>query len=226
MRLFPRSLLWLFVSGLACGAPAELDQSLFPSPNETGYADAPIGGSSGIGVGGQSPAAQGGRSSATGGSGNASQGGSMQVGTGGAGMSLGGSSSAMGGGSQSGGTGGQAQSGAGGSGNAQGGCPDDITLLFKRPGSAGGCEGGGCHQPGGSRPDLVSPNVEDRLLNVASSCKSRPYIGSDDSFLAEKISVAGPDCGGASMPFLTPQALSSEDEQCILDWIEEVASGG
>lgn len=151
----------------------------------------------------------------------------MQVGAGGAGMSLGGSASAMGGGSQSGGSGGQAQGGAGGSGSPpQGGCPDDITVLFKRPGSQGGCEGGGCHQPGGSQPDLVSPNVEDRLLNVASSCKSRPYIGPDDSFLAEKISVAGPDCNGAAMPFLTPQALSAADEQCILDWIDEVASGG
>lgn len=151
----------------------------------------------------------------------------MQVGTGGAGMSLGGGSSiSMGGGpQQGGGSGGQAQGGAGGSGNAQGGCPDDITVLFKRPGSQGGCEGGGCHVPGGTRPDLVSPNIEERLLNVASGCRSRPYIGPDDSFLAEKVSVGPPECGGA-MPFLTPQALNAEDEQCILDWIEEVASGG
>ena len=222
-------MLWLFVSGFACGAPAELDESIFPRPNETGYADAPLGGSSGGGQGGQSPIAQGGRSGSTGGSGNASQGGSMQVGTGGAGMSLGGGGAiSMGGGSQGGssGSGGQAQSGAGGSGNApSGGCPDDITVLFKRPGAQGGCEGGGCHVPGGTRPDLVSPNIEERLLNVASGCRSRPYIGADDSFLAEKVSVGPPECG-AAMPFLTPQALSAEDEQCILDWIEEVASGG
>jgi len=219
MHLLPRSLLWLFVSGLACGAPAELDESIFPGPNETGYADAPLGGS---GAGGQSPIGQGGRASGTGGSGNTSQGGSMQVGTGGAGMSLGGSSSSMGGASQGGGSGGQAQSGSGGSGNAPGGCPDDITVLFKRPGSQGGCEGGGCHVPGGTRPDLVSPNPEERLLNVASLCRSRPYIGPDDSFLAEKISMGPPECGGA-MPFITPQALSADEEQCILDWIDEVA---
>lgn len=227
MHPFSRSLLWLFVSSLACGAPAELDESIFPSPNATGYADATgaFGGSSAAGGGG-SPLAQGGRSGGVGGSGNASQGGSMPLGMGGAGVSLGGGASSMGGSASGGGTGGSAPTGGNaGSGTMPQGCPDDVTELFRRPGNQGGCEGSACHIPGVVAPDLVSPNVLDRLLNEPSACMGRPYIGPDDSFLAEKISASGPDCGGA-MPFLTPQALSAADEQCILDWIDEVASGG
>ncbi len=219
-------MLWLFASSLACGAPAELDESIFPLPNATGYADArgSFGGSSSVGG---SPMAQGGRTGAMGGSGNVSQGGS-QLAMGGSGANLGGGASSTGGSSPGGGTGGSA-SGGGNAGSGSmppvGGCPDDVTTLFKRPGNQGGCEGGACHSPGVVAPDLVSANVLDRLLNEPSGCMGRPYIGPDDSFLAEKISAAGPDCGGA-MPFLTPQALSAADEQCILDWIDEVASGG
>jgi hypothetical protein len=104
-----------------------------------------------------------------------------------------------------------------------GGCPDDITLLFNRPIEVGGCGGGACHVPGATAPDLVSPNPELRLVGVTSQCEQRPYISPDDSFLAEKIGGA-PACGLA-MPFFMPQALTADDEACILAWIDEVSGG-
>ena len=83
-------------------------------------------------------------------------------------------------------------------------------------------------------PDLVSPGVLSRLLNVASTCKktssgmsvaARPYIGKDDSFLQEKIAGSpNTECGYA-MPFLMPQALSEADRKCIVDWINSVKGG-
>jgi hypothetical protein len=106
---------------------------------------------------------------------------------------------------------------------AAGGCPDDITLLFNRPIEQGGCAGGACHEPGATAPDLVSPNPEQRLVDVTSQCAQRPYIGATDSFLEEKI-AGSPECGLA-MPFFMPQALSAEDEACIVAWIDEVRGG-
>lgn len=231
----------------ACGAPAELDESLFPAPGQTGYGNPnggldAFGGASTSGAGGNS--SLGGASSAPpppGGSMGVAQGGSAPLVTGGS-MNLGGTGS---GGSPpvvTGGAGGEepaaagaggeapaagGSGGSGGSDGSSGSCPDDITVLFARPGSEGGCEGGGCHNPGGTQPDLVSPNVADRLLGVAASagCGSVPYIGAGgESLLADKIVGSPPSCG-AAMPFLSPQALSAEDEQCILDWIAEVSGG-
>jgi hypothetical protein len=101
-------------------------------------------------------------------------------------------------------------------------CPNDITTLFDRPIQEGGCRGPGCHIPGNTSPDLMSPNPAERLLNVASTCDGRPYISADDSFLAEKITDDSPACG-APMPFLMQGNLSTEDEACILEWIAEVS---
>jgi hypothetical protein len=112
---------------------------------------------------------------------------------------------------------------AGGDGAGAGACPDDITVLFNRPSDQGGCAGAACHIAGATAPDLVSPNIEARLVGVTSQCEQRPYIGPDDSFLAEKIS-GSPACGLA-MPFLMPQALNAADEACILAWIDEVSGG-
>ena len=108
-------------------------------------------------------------------------------------------------------------------GGGAGGCPDDITVLFNRPAEQGGCGGGACHVPGATAPDLVSPNPELRLVDVTSQCNQRPYIGAGDSFLGEKIAGV-PECGLA-MPFFMPQALSADDEACILAWIDEVSGG-
>lgn len=223
---------WLCLGVLAavsCGAPAELDESLFPGPNETGYADdngtgstgTPLGGG---GAGGQSPSAAAGSPSAGGSGSPAAAPPSGASGSAGAAPQNGGGSTPVA-------AGGSAQAGAAGGGSApmtgggsSGGCPDDITVLFNRPITAGGCAGDACHTPGNTAPDLVSPNVESRLLNVLSQCGGRPYVGAADSFLAEKIGGGQPECG-YPMPFFMPDALNDADKQCILNWIDEVTGG-
>lgn len=114
------------------------------------------------------------------------------------------------------------------------GCPSDITVLFNRPSTQGGCTAnGGCHD-GAIQPDLVSPNVLSRLLNVASTCKKtssgmsvppRPYIGKDDSFLKEKVAGSVNQECGVAMPFFATQSLSDADRKCIVDWIDSVKGG-
>jgi hypothetical protein len=137
-----------------------------------------------------------------------------------------GSSGSLGGSGGAGGRGVGGPAGQGGSGTQPGGsCPDDISDLFNRPGSEGGCEASGCHVFGGQRPDLTSPDVAARLLNVMSSCNGRPYISASDSFLEDKLVNRSPDCGGQQMPFFMANALNAADKQCILAWIDEVAAG-
>lgn len=207
---------------VSCGAPAELDESLFPGQNETGYADGDATGSTGApsvplgGAAGQ-PSSSGGTGTAVvpspGGAGGAS---SLTGGAAGAPIASGGSAQS--------GTAGGANTLPMGGGSSAGGCPDDITVLFARPVTEGGCGDNGCHVPQGFAPDLVSPSPEMRLLNVASQCGGRPYVGAGDSFLAEKISGETPECG-APMPFLQPGALNDADRACILQWIDEVSGG-
>jgi hypothetical protein len=165
-----------------------------------------------------------------------------------AGDGVGGSTVVVGG--QAGSSGLASNGGSAGSGNTQsggssagtgstvstgpGGCPSDITVLFNRPSTQGGCAaGGGCHD-GAVMPNLVAPNVLSRLLNVASSCKktsagmsvaARPYIGKDDSFLKEKVAGSVNSECGVSMPFFMTQSLSDADRQCIVDWIDSVKGG-
>ncbi len=195
----------------ACGSPAELDEDAFPTLDKTGY------GVTGAGAGS-------GTTDVTGG-GNVAGSSSTPATGGSSGMATGGSQ-----GQAMGNTGGMGTTG----GSIGGSCPSDITVLFARPIAQGGCtSGGGCHEAGGPvKPDLVSPNVAQRLLNMPSSCTKtssgmtvapRPYIGQDDSFLEEKI-AGSPQCG-LSMPFFMPDALSAADEQCIIDWIDEIAGG-
>ncbi len=229
MQRFFRSWLGLLVLvPAACGAPAELDESRFPSLNEVGYTDGNFGsngargGAPNVGVpSGGAPSLPSGGSGGSG-VGNVARGGMGSVSMAGA--------TAIGSTGGSPATGGAGVTGGSGSGGVQpppaGNCPDDITVLFARPGSEGGCtQSGGCHEAGSPiKPDLVSPNIEVRLVDVASSCKGRPYIGADDSFLADKIVGSPPECNGA-MPFLSPQTLNAADEQCILDWIDEVSGG-
>ena len=116
------------------------------------------------------------------------------------------------------------------------GCPSDVTTLFARPVTQGGCtSGGGCHEPTSViKPDLVSPNVAARLLNVQSKCSKtatgmsvqpRPYIGPSDSFLEEKITGPVDSSCGYQMPFLQPDSLSAADRKCIVQWIDQVAGG-
>jgi hypothetical protein len=104
------------------------------------------------------------------------------------------------------------------------GCPDDITVIFNRRVEDGGCASAGCHIPGATPPDLVSPGLDARLLNVTgtTSCGQRPYISSGESLLELKLVGDPVPCGfrmplGAEMP--------EEDLQCVLDWIAEVSGG-
>jgi hypothetical protein len=185
-------------------------------PGDTGYTDSAIGaaGTANVTGNGGGPSAGGtpgrggsGGSAATGGSG----------GTGGASTTL---PPANGGASST-----PPAGGAGGSGS---GCPADVTTLFNRPANKGGCADSGCHvASGGITPDLVSPGVVERLLDVPSTCQGIPYIGASlaDSFLADKISGHPPKCN-QPMPFFQEQALSAADEKCILDWVAQVGGGG
>jgi len=206
------------LAALACGSPGELGDG-FPPYEQTGYDDGA--GGAPVGVAGTVGLPQAGTG-----------GGQPQAGTGG-GVSQGGTGSVTagtGGGAPVAGTGGGAPGGAGpggaGGGAPTGGCPDDITVLFNRPGTQGGCGDVGCHTPGGLPPDLVSPDPASRLLNVlTTNCNARPYIGATDSFLAEKIDGSDPQCG-EPMPFFLVNNLSDADRTCILDWIDEVAASG
>jgi hypothetical protein len=195
----------------ACGSPGELDEARFPAPGDTGYPENRAGG------GGMPAGSAGSSGLPLGGTGGSGTGGSGTGGSGTGGSGTGGSVAA-GGSAGSTGQGGTASTGS---------CPDDIAVLFNRPGSEGGCQGTGCHVPGpdGQRPDLTSPDVASRLLNVMSSCNGRPYIGATDSFLENKLVGNPPDCGGYPMPFFMTAALSAADKQCMLEWIDEVAAG-
>lgn len=210
-RFFARRLC-LGLIAFGCGSPGDLDRDSFPNLEDTGYPDR-------VGVAG---ASAGGTFGGTAGSPSVG-------GTGGAGgqTPIAGTGGSVGQGGSTGqsGTGGTGQAGAG---NDPGGaCPDDILVLLNRPSTMGGCSGQGCHIAGaqGTPPDLTSPGVESRLLNVMSSCNSRPYIGPSDSFLEEKLTESSPDCGGQQMPFFAVNNLSAADRACIIQWIDEVASG-
>jgi hypothetical protein len=192
----------------ACGAPAELDDSLFPAS----YADEETGSANG------GSAAVGGSNGTLGGTGGAAP----VAGNGGTGLASGSSGAPP----VVGGTGGTPVAAGGSGSTGSDGCPDDITVLFNRPITEGGCAGGLCHQPNATPPDLVSPDPLSRLLGVASNCNGLPYIGAtpDQSFLQLKITAPPMGCGVA-MPFLQPEALSAEDEACILAWVAENAGG-
>lgn len=195
----------------ACGSPGGLNEDQFPPAQETGYlARDGIGASGAAGVG-----AGNGGSTAVAGNGPTAP----PPGNGGSNGVLDPVGGASGGGSDvvdPDPTGGDPPD------DGAGGCPP-VEDLLGRPASQGGCTGG-CHEAGLIVPDLTSPNVGERLLNLTSMCDGRPYIGAGDSFLAEKIS-SDPDCGFA-MPYLQAGALNDDDRECILQWVERVASGG
>lgn len=209
-----------------CGSPGDLDRSLFPELEATGYggqsgiAGAAAGGMFGGGGSGPGGAGVGGAGLGGAGVGGAGLGGSAPVGA--AGGSVGGTGPGAGG-QASGGQGGSGTSGAGGT-EATGSCPDDITVLLDRPGSEGGCAGAGCHVSGGTPPDLTSPGVEARVFGIVSNCNGRPYVSADDSIIENKITATPPDCGSA-MPLFNVNALNAEDKACIIEWIDELGAG-
>jgi hypothetical protein len=217
----------------ACGSPSELDDGAFPSLDKTGYAASGSSGTTPVVLAGQGGSAGAVSSGGSSGSLASANGGSAPTGSGAnTGTTSGGSAGTNG--AAAGGTNGAGTAGTNGAGTS--GCPTDITVLFSRPIAQGGCtSGGGCHEATSViKPDLVSPNVAARLLNVASTCSKtssgmsvqpRPYIGKDDSFLEEKISGTPDSSCGISMPFFMPDALNAADEQCIIQWIDQVAGG-
>lgn len=199
---------------LGCGAPAELDESLFPDSytnddqaGSGGGVAPPMGGAGALPpVGGMPP---------VGGAPPVGGGGTAPVGGGGVPAPIGGGA---------GGT--DMAAGGGGDAPSAGGCPSDMTVLFNRGIDQGGCAGSGCHVPEGIVPDLVSPDPLSRLLNVVSTCNGLPYIGAtqENSFLWLKVTTP-PDGCGLTMPFFAPNALTAEDEACIEQWVAENVGG-
>jgi hypothetical protein len=219
-RFFARPVC-LGLIAFGCGSPGDLDRSQFPDLAGTGYPDRV--GVAGMGAGGTFGVAGTGNvggSPGVGGTGPGVGG----TGVGGTGVGVGGT----GVGGQS-GTGGQVAgaggAGQGGTGTEPGGCPEDITVLTNRPAMEGGCAGPGCHIPGGTPPDLVSPGVETRVLEVMASaaCSGRPYVGASDSVIEEKIT--SPDPCGEPMPLFAATRLNADDKACIIQWIDGLAAG-
>jgi hypothetical protein len=212
MHRFFTGRICLGLIAFGCGSPGDLDRSQFPELENTGYPDRV--GAAGSGAGGTFGGTGGGNAGGSGG----------VVGTGGTAPNGG-----SGGSPGVSGTGGQPSSGGtgqGGTGTEPAGCPSDITVLTNRPASEGGCAGAGCHVPGGTPPDLTSPGVEARVLDVASSaaCSARPYVGANDSVIEEKITNPDPSCG-EPMPFFAADRLNATDKACIVEWIDGVAGG-
>lgn len=231
-RFFTRPIC-LGLIAFACGSPGELDESRFPELGDTGYPDrvgaagagtgGPLGGSGGGSTGGSSTGGSStGGSAGLGGSGTGIGGMTPGGGTGGS-QGVAGAAGQSGSAGQSGGAGQAGSTGQGGTG-VEPGCPSDILVLLNRPGPMGGCAGGGCHVPGGTPPDLTSPGIEARVLNVASTCQNLPYVGAEGSFIEDKITGAPPTCG-APMPLFAANMLNAADEACIIQWIDDLASG-
>ncbi|HVZ31580.1 MAG TPA: hypothetical protein VG963_04095 [Polyangiaceae bacterium] len=212
-----------FPSFAACSSSTSFDEQSFPPIAETGYFQnaGAAGASAGTASGDTANAGSSG-SAAVGSAGSAAMGSAGSAAVSSAGSASTSASSSMG-------SGGAAASSVGSGATTASGCPADIPGLFQRNISQGGCTNGGiCHEAGNQKPDLVSPGLVSRLLNVASTCTKtsagmsvapRPYIGKTDSFLEEKIAgTPNADCGFV-MPFFMPQALSDSDRKCIVDWI-------
>jgi hypothetical protein len=107
--------------------------------------------------------------------------------------------------------------------NAQGGIPAPppcLTSLFEAR-----CGIAGCHVANTQQIDLVSPKVEDRLVDVESTsaqCKDFGLFVSTDgspSLLLQKLQVP-PPCG-VRMPIGDP--LGESDMKCVSDWVKAVA---
>jgi hypothetical protein len=215
-----------FLSFAACSSSTSFDEQSFPPLAQTGYSQnaGAAGAGSGTASGVTANAGSSG-SAALGSAGSAAVGSAGSAALGSAGSAAVSSAGASGASASS----GAATSGVGSGATTASGCPADIPGLFQRNISQGGCTNGGvCHEAGNQKPDLVSPGLVSRLLNVASTCTktsagmsvaARPYIGKTDSFLEEKIAgTPNADCGFV-MPFFMPQALSDSDRKCIVDWI-------
>ena len=84
----------------------------------------------------------------------------------------------------------------------------------------------GCHDRSSAILDLVSPGVQARLLDKASTsatCRPRVFIDGNGgaSLLIDKLDSA-PPCG-SPMPLIG--MLNTADRTCLADWVEELGGG-
>ncbi len=99
--------------------------------------------------------------------------------------------------------------------------PGCVTDLFQKK-----CTGSTCHSAGSAQVDLVSPQVEQRLVGQSSSptllCKGRTYVRTDGSpsLLTDKLGST-PPCG-AQMPL--GGSLTTAERGCIDSWVQSVSS--
>ena len=97
--------------------------------------------------------------------------------------------------------------------------PACVVAVFKAK-----CGSIGCHSSGGTQVDLVSANVERRLVDKPSSstllCKGRTLVATDgDSLLIDKITDP-PPCGS---PMPVTGSLTSDERSCLTDWVSSLA---
>jgi hypothetical protein len=98
--------------------------------------------------------------------------------------------------------------------------PACVTALFKMK-----CGSIGCHASGGVQVDLVSANVEKRLVGQSNAksleCKGKVLVSATggDSLLIDKITDP-PPCGSL-MP--VTGSLSDADRSCLTSWVSSVA---
>jgi hypothetical protein len=127
----------------------------------------------------------------------------------------------------SGGSAGKSGSNAGGSGGGGGSAmmatpdpaPACAVSLFKMK-----CGASGCHAAGGTQVDLVSANVERRLVDkgaTGTACKGKTLIAGDggDSLLIDKLSDS-PPCGS---PMPITGSLTDDDRTCLMNWVSSVS---
>jgi hypothetical protein len=148
----------------------------------------------------------------------------------------GGTTSVAGGGTTSvagGGTTSVAGGGTTGGGGSVGTVCDAPTLIFQVDSDVEGnvgCSGSICHTAANAAtypPDLVSPGVEARVKDVASTtmaCSGGKYIDPanvENSLLLKKLTAA-PGCG-IQMPF-AKAALTQDKIECIRSWVTAVAA--
>jgi hypothetical protein len=102
--------------------------------------------------------------------------------------------------------------------------PQCLTALF-----AARCGKAGCHVADTQQIDLVSPKVEDRLVDQKSTstqCKDHVLVASDgtESLLLKKVDGV-PPCG---LPMPLGEKLSVAEVKCVSDWVSAVsdAKGG
>jgi len=97
--------------------------------------------------------------------------------------------------------------------------PACVVSLFKMK-----CGSIGCHASGGTQVDLVSANVERRLVGKPSSnmlvCKGRTLVATDgDSLLIDKITDP-PPCGS---PMPVTGSISDDERSCLTNWVSSLA---